>query len=171
VSVSIVILKKIDEFSYEDTLNSIQKASIKANIHCIHLKTIRYFSSVLQTEFDYLSGTLSEVTADILKSNFERGIHTRQCVFELEKPTDSSYGSFTWLINKQNYYGALDLQYINGDYEFVFKFLSEYFRLKENFHDYLWIDDTDWFYSAADMMWLSNQPYNREWPYKKLTGA
>ena len=77
MSVSIVILKKIDEFSYEDTLNSIQKASIKANIHCIHLKTIRYFSSVLQTEFDYLSGTLSEVTADILKSNFERGIHTK----------------------------------------------------------------------------------------------
>lgn len=168
MSVSITILKEIDGFSYEDTLNSIQQASIKANIHCIHLETVRYFSDVLQTEVEYLSGTLSEVNADMLKSNFERGIYTRQCGFSLEKPTDVSYDSFTWLINKWNYYGALDLEYINGDFEFVFKFLSQYFRLKENIHDYLWIDDKDWFYSATDMLWLSNQPYNPEWAYKKL---
>lgn len=169
MSTSIIILKEIDGFSYENTLSSVQRASVKANIHCIHLETVKYFSKVTETEVEYLSGHLSEVDADILKSNFEKGIPTRQCVFNIEKPTDSSYDSFTWLINKKNYFGALDFQYLNGDYEFVFKFLAQYFRLKENLHDYLWIDDTDWFYSASDMIWLINQPYNPEWAYKKLT--
>lgn len=170
LSRSIIILKEIDGFSYEKTLSSVQRASNKANIHCIHLETAKYFN-ITGTEVEYLSGGLSEVDADILKSNFERGIHTRQCVFSIEKPTDSSYDSFTWLINKKNYFGALDFQYLSGDYEFVFQFLSQYFRLKENLHDYLWFDDTEWVYSASDMIWLINQPYNPEWAYKKLTPA
>ena len=73
------------------------------------------------------------------------------------------------LIHKKNYFRALDLEYPGGDFEFAFQFLSQYFNLEENSLDYLWVDDTDWVYSAEDIMWLSRQPYHPEWHYKKLT--
>lgn len=169
MSVSILILKEIDGFSCEDTLNSIQQAAIKADIYCIHLEMVKYFDRVRQTDIEYLSGSLSEVNAEILKSNFENGINTRQISFSIESPTDMSWDSFAWLINKKNYFSAIDLEYIHGDFEFAFRFLSQYFRLSGNSNDYLWIDDTDWYYSAEEMIWLSTQPYTPEWSYKKLS--
>lgn len=169
MSTSIIVLKEIEGFSYEVALNNVQQAAIKAGIHCIHLETLKHTNCITEKEEEYLSGALSEVTAEMLKFNFEKGIHTRQCGFTIQKPTESAYDSFTWLINKENYFGALDLEYLGGDFEFAFKFLSQYFQFSENAHDYLWVDDTDWFYSAEDMIWLSTQPYNPEWPYRKIT--
>ena len=160
MSISIIILKEIDGFSCEDTLHSIQQAAAKANLHCVKVETVKYFDCLRQTDAEYLSGYISEVDAETLKSNFEKGIHSEQFGFDIEPPTDISYNSFTWLIKKNNYFGAGDLQYI-----------SEYFRLRENINDYLWIDDTDWYYSAEEMIWLSTQPYTPEWPYRKLTAT
>ena len=114
---------------------------------------------------------MSEVDAETLQANFKRGIDNRTCGFNIERPTDTSYDSFTWLIHKKNYFRALDLEYPGGDFEFAFQFLSQYFNLEENSLDYLWVDDTDWVYSAEDIMWLSRQPYHPEWHYKKLTAS
>ena len=169
MSISICILKEIDGFSCEDTLRSIQQAAAKADLHCIHLETEKYFSRVCQMDVEYLSGTISEVNTETLKANFEKGIDTRQFGFTIDQPTDTSYDSVTWLVNKKNYFEAVDLMYLNRDFEFAFRFLSQYFRLKENSSDYLWVDDTDWCYSAKEMLWLSTQPYTPEWSYKKLT--
>lgn len=171
MSISIIILKEIDGFSCEDTLHSIQQAAAKANLHCVKVETVKCFDCLRQTDAEYLSGNISEVDAETLKSNFEKGIHSKQFGFDIEPPTDISYDSFTWLVKKKNYFGAVDLQYISHDFEFVFRFLSEYFRLRENINDYLWIDDTDWYYSAEEMIWLSTQPYTPEWPYRKLTAT
>lgn len=168
MSVSIFILKEIDGFLCEDTLHSIQQAATKADFHCLKVETVKYFNCLLQTDIEYLSGNISEVNAETLKSNFEKGVYSKQFGFNIESPTDISYDSFTWLIKKKNYFGAVDLQYISRDFEFVFRFLSQYFILRENINDYLWIDDTDWYYSAEEMIWLSTQPYTPEWTYKKI---
>ena len=135
MSISIVILKEIDGFSCEDTLHSIQQAAAKANLHCVKVETVKYFDRLCQTEIEYLSGNISEVTTETLKANFEKGIHSKQFGFDIEPPTDISYDSFTWLVNKKNYFGAVNLHYISRDFEFVFRFLSQYFRLKENIND------------------------------------
>ena len=171
MSISIVILKEIDGFSCEDTLHSIQQAAAKANLHCVKVETVKYFDRLCQTEIEYLSGNISEVTTETLKANFEKGIHSKQFGFDIVPPTDISYDSFTWLVNKKNYFGAVNLHYISHDFEFVFRFLSQYFRLKENINDYLWVDDTDWCLSAEEMIWLSTQPYTAEWAYRKLTAT
>ncbi len=165
MSISIIILKPIEEFDYADVLRSVQEASRRAGMHCIHVNTC--FDE--WGEFVTLEGTLSEVDAETLQSNFERGNKNRTCGFNIERPEDTSYGSFAWLMHRENYFWALDLQYLGGDFGFAFQFLSQYFNLEENSRDYLWIDDTDWVYSADDMLWLSQQPYNPEWSYKKLT--
>lgn len=165
MSISIIILKPIAAFQYGDVLRSVQEASLRAGIHCIHVNPCFDEAGAFVT----LDGTLSEVDAETLQSNFERNIPTRTCGFSIERPTDASYDSFTWLIGKQTYFWALDLQYLCGDYEFIFPFLSHYFQLEENRRDYLWVDDTDWAYSAEDMLWLSRQPYNPAWTYQKLT--
>ena len=169
MSISISILKEINGFSWEDTLHSIQEAAAKASLHCIHLEAAHYFSRVSQVNIEYLSSYISDVNSDALKLNFEKGIHTKQFGFSIQQPTDTSYDSFTWLINKKNYFDAVDLDYINGDFEFAFLFLSQYFRLRETINDYLWVDDTDWHYSAKEMIWLSSQLYTPEWSYKKIT--
>ena len=168
MSISMIVLKEIEGYSYDTMLNSVQRAAHKAGIHCVGLETLKHVDCMTGKEEEYLSGTLSEVPAEILKLNFENDIHTRQCGFTIQRPTSSSYDSFTWLLKKENYFDALDLEYLGGDFEFAVQFLSQYFQLVENAHDYLWIDDTDWFYSAKDLMWLSNHPYNPEWAYKKL---
>ncbi len=171
MGISIIIVKEIDGFSCAATLHSIQQAAAKANLHCIHVETLKYFDRLRQTDIEYLSGSISEVNAETLKLNFEKGIHSKQFGFDIEPPTDTAYDSFTWLVNKKNYFGAVDLHYISRDFEFVFRFLSQYFRQRENINDYLWVDDTDWCYSAEEMIWLSTQPYTTEWPYRKLTAT
>lgn len=165
MSISIVILKEIEAFSFAAVLRGARQAAERAGIFCFGMKESFDRSGVLQ----YLEGALSEVPADVLKSNFEKGIPSRQCGFSIERPKAVDYGSFAWLIQKENYFGALSLEYLGGDFAFAFQFLSHYFNLAENSHDYLWVDDTDWSYSAEDMIWLSRQPYQAAWPYKKLT--
>ncbi len=165
MSVSMIVLKPIEGFQYADVLHSVQQASSRAGIHCIHVNTC--FNE--QGEFETLDGVLSEVDAETLQSNFERDIHTRTCGFSIERPTDTSYDSFTWLVQKKNYFWAFDLQYLSGDFNFAFQFCAQYFNLEENSRDYLWIDDTEWVYSAEDMIWLSRQLYRPEWSYQKLT--
>lgn len=70
-----------------------------------------------------------------LTENHNNGISTRQCTINIRKPDETSYDSFTWLIEKKNYYWALDIQNLNNDYEFIFNFLINYFA--ENLNDYL----------------------------------
>lgn|GEM_PF-1503051 len=163
MSASIIILKEMENFSYKKVLNDIQQAARDAGIHCIHVNT--YFEN--NNEFKDLDGTLSEVDAETLQTNSNNRIYTKQCTFNIRKPTDISEDSFTWLVNKKNYFWAFDLQNIDGEYEFAFKLLSHYF--KNNVNDYLWFDDAEWYYSAEDIIWLSNQPYNPEWTFKKLS--
>ena len=167
MSISIIILKEIEQFQYTNVLRSVQQAADKAGIHCIHIDTDFDDAGA----FAYLEGTLSEADAQTVQSNYKRGIHTRMCGFSIEPPTDTSYDSFTWLIHRKNYFWALDLQYLSGDFAFAFQFLSQYFNLKENRRDYVWVDDTEWAYSADEMIWLSRQPYRPDWHYRKLTAA
>ncbi len=78
----------------------------------------------------------------------------------------TAYDSFTWLIHKKDYFWALDLQQHNQEYQFVFRFLSKYF--KNNQEDYLWFDDADFYYSAQEILYLSELPYHPEWIFKKI---
>ena len=165
MSVTIIILKKIKDFSCIDTLDSVKTAASKANMYCIYIDT--YFND--NNEFEYLEGALSEVDEKKFQENHENEIHTRECGFSIQKPDEFSYDSFTWLIHDKNYFYALNLKYLDGDYEFAFCFLSQYFRMEENKNDYLWIDCTDWYYTAQDIVNLSEKPYNPEWMSKKLS--
>ena len=164
MSASIIILKEIKKFSYIDILNNVKEAAKKSNIHWIHVNIC--FND---GEFEDLDGTLSEVNEKRLRENYENGIYTKQCTFNIRKPTEFSYDSFTWLINNESYFWAFDLQNLNGEYEFAFHFLSQYFSIKDNINDYLWFDDSNWYYSAQDIIRLSQQPYNPEWTIKKLS--
>ena len=167
MSVSIVVLKKINEFSYLDILNSVKKAASKANMYCIYIDT--YFND--NNEFEYLEGALSEVDEKKFQENYKNEIHTRTCGFSIQKPTKFSYDSFSWLIHDKNYFWAFDLEYLDGDYEFAFRFLSQYFRMEENKNDYLWFDYADWYYTAQDIVNLSKKPYNPEWMSLKSLNA
>lgn len=167
MGVSIIILKEIEGFSCEATLSGVRQAADRAGIYCIGPKTLRYVDPLSGAETEYLSGNLSEVSAEEVKAHYERGVETRQCGFTIQEPEDSSYDSFTWLIQKKNYFRALDLEYLGGDFEFAFRFLSQYFKLEENALDYLWIDDTDWFYTAQEIIQISEGPYDPAWHYKK----
>ena len=165
MSIYIVVLKKIKEFSCIDTLNSVKRAASKANMHCIFVDTC--FEH--RNGFEGFEGTLSEVDEKKFQENHENEIYTRECGFSIQKPDEFSYDSFTWLIHDKNYFYALNLKYLDGDYEFAFRFLSQYFRMEENKNDYLWIDCTDWYYTAQDIVNLSKKPYNPEWVSKKLS--
>ena len=165
MSVTIVVLKKINEFSYLDILNSVKKAASKANMYCILIHT--YFNH--NNEFQNLDGTLSEVDEKKFQENHENEIYTKRCTFNIYKPDEAAYDSFTWLIHDKNYFYALNLKYLDGDYEFAFRFLSQYFRMEENKNDYLWFDDEYWYYTAQDIVNLSKKPYNPEWVSKKLS--
>ena len=162
MSASIIILKKIESFSYLDILAQVKTAAENANFHCIYVNT--YFDS--DNEFQDLDGTISEVNIDLFKENHQNGIHTRQCTFNIRRPTEFSYDSFSWLINKSDYYWALDLQDLGGDYEFALKFLSCYFQNNEN--DYLWFDDADWYYTANEIINIGKQTYNCDWVYRNI---
>ena len=165
MSVSIIIFKKIKDFSCIDTLNSVKRAASKANMYCILIHT--YFDH--NNEFEDLDGTLSEVDEKKFQENYKNEIYTKRCTFNIYKPDEAAYDSFTWLIHDKNYFWALDLKYLNDDYEFAFRFLSQYFRMEENKNDYLWFDDEYWYYTAQDIVNLSKKPYNPEWASKKLS--
>ena len=165
MSIYIVVLKKIKEFSCIDTLNSVKRAASKANMHCIFVDTC--FEH--RNGFEGFEGTLSEVDEKKFQENHENEIYTRECGFSIQKPDEFSYDSFTWLIHDKNYFYALNLKYLDGDYEFAFRFLSQYFRMEENKNDYLWFDYADWYYTAQDIVNLSKKPYNPEWMSKKLS--
>ena len=165
MSVTIIILKKIKDFSCIDTLDSVKRAASKANMYCIYIDT--YFND--NNEFEYLEGVLSEVDEKKFQENHENEIYTRECGFSIQKPDEVSYDSFSWLIHDKNYFWAFDLEYLDGDYEFAFRFLSQYFRMEENKNDYLWFDYADWYYTARDIINLSKKPYNPEWMSKKLS--
>lgn len=162
MSASIIILKEIQTFSYLEILNDVKTAAHECNMHCIYVNT--HFNN---HEFEDLDGTLSEVDAETLQKNYKNGIYTKQCTFNIRKPTEFSYDSFTWLINNKNYFWALDLQNLSNEYAFAFRFLAQYF--KKNKNDYLWFDDADWYYSAQDIINLSKQSYCAEWASKKLS--
>ena len=165
MSVSIIIFKKIKDFSCIDTLNSVKRAASKANMHCIFVDTCFEHNY----GFEGFEGTLSEVDEKKFQENHENEIYTRECGFSIQKPDEFSYDSFTWLIHDKNYFYALNLKYLDGDYEFAFRFLSQYFRMEENKNDYLWFDYADWYYTAQDIVNLSKKPYNPEWMSKKLS--
>ena len=165
MSVSIIIFKKIKDFSCIDTLNSVKRAASKANMHCIFVDTCFEHNY----GFEGFEGTLSEVDEKKFQENHENEIYTKRCTFNIYKPDEAAYDSFTWLIHDKNYFWALDLKYLNDDYEFAFRFLSQYFRMEENKNDYLWFGGGDWYYTAQDIVNLSKKPYNPEWVSKKLS--
>ena len=164
MSVSIIIFKKIKDFSCIDTLNSVKKAADKANMHCIYIEP--YFND--NNEFEGFEGTLSEVDEETFREKRENDIDVRSCGFSIQKPDKFSYDSFTWLIGDKNYFWALDLEYLFGDYEFAFRFLAQYFSLEENKEDYLWVDCNEWYYTAQDIVNLSKKPYHPHWAGIKL---
>ena len=159
MSVSIIVLKKIKDFSCVDTLNSVKKAADKANMHCIFVRTC----SKAANAFEGFDGTLSEVDEETFREKRKNDINVRSCGFSIQKPDEFSYDSFTWLIGDKNYFRALDLEYLFGDYEFAFRFLAQYFSLEENKEDYMWFDDAEWYYTAQEIVDLSKKPYNPYW--------
>ncbi len=166
MSVSIAVLKKIKDFSCVDTLNSVKKAADKANMYCIFVRTC----SKAANAFEGFDGTLSEVDEKIFQERDEDGIDTKSCGFTIQNPDEFSYDSFTWLVHDKNYFRALNLEYLYGDYEFefVFPFLAQYFSMEENKEDYLWVDCTEWYYTAQDIVNLSKKPYHPHWAGRKL---
>lgn len=161
MSNSIIILKKIEYFSYKNVLYQIQQAAKQANLFCIFIHS--YFDD---KGFKDLDGTLSEVNKKQFIQNYKNEIYTKQCSFNIYNPTEFSEDSFTWLIRQKGYFWAFDLQQHNNEYEFIFRFLSEYF--KNNQEDYLWFDDADWYYSAKEILFLNRIPYNPKWTFKKI---
>lgn len=111
-----------------------------------------------------VEGTLSEVDEATFQST-ENENSNRYFTFNVNEIEEDSYDSFTWLTQNKNYFWAMDIENINHEYEFIFRFVIEYF--KDNSEDYLWFDDADWYYSAADILKLSQMPYNSEWCSKK----
>ena len=161
MSVSIIVLKKIKDFSCVDTLNSVKRAADKANMHCI----LVYTCSNPPYAFEGFEGALSEVDEKIFQ---EKDGDVRSCGFSIQNPDEFSYDSFTWLVHDKNYFRALDLEYLFGDYEFAFCFLAQYFSLEENKEDYLWVDCNEWYYTAQDIVDLSKKPYHPHWAGIKL---
>ena len=122
MSVSIIILKEIEGFSCADALSSVRRAADRAGLFCAGLEASWYVDPFTGAETECVSGTLCEVCAEEVKARFARGVETRQCGFTIQGPEDSSCDSFTWLIQKKNYFWALDLDYLGGDFEFAFRF-------------------------------------------------
>ncbi|MFC9706634.1 hypothetical protein ACFTRD_00580 [Paenibacillus sp. NPDC056933] len=158
---SIIILKKIINYSPEQTLKNFNNVAKKADMHSFHLKVD------LDTDNNFLSaeGTLSEVDeVTLMNTENEEGI--RYFSFNVNRVVENSYDSFTWLTQDENYFWAIDIENINHEYEFIYRFVVEYF--KDNVEDYLWFDDADWYYTADDILKLSQRPYDPRWCSKKI---
>lgn len=158
---SIIILKNIENYSPEQTIIHVIKAAERADMYCFYITTKLdkdgYFYSA--------EGTLSEVD-EITFKHIEDEDNIRYFTFNINRAREDLYDSFTWLTEDKNYFWAADIENINHEYEFIFRFVIEYF--KENSEDYLWFDDADWYYSASDILKLNQMPYNPEWCCKKI---
>ncbi|MDM5279688.1 hypothetical protein ACN9MH_05030 [Paenibacillus silvae] len=158
---SVIILKKISNYSPEQTLENFKKASNRANMNC--------FNITVELDPDYnvqsAEGTLSEVDEETLL-NTEDEDTIRYFTFNVNNVVENSYDSFTWLTQSTDYFWALDIVNINHEYEFIYRFIVEYF--KDNLEDYLWFDDAEWYYTADDIFRLSQRPYNPKWCSEKV---
>lgn len=158
---SIIILKKIEHFVPEKAIEDFKKAADKANMYCILVK-LKYNGDMFLSG----EGTLSEVDEFTFKSTVNKG-HLKYLTFNVNQIEEDSLDSFTWLTQDENYFWALDIENIKNDqYEFIYRFVVEYF--KDNPEDYLWFDDVEWYYTAADILKLSQSPYNPKWRSEKI---
>lgn len=158
---SIIILKNMENYFPEQTISRFIKAVERAKMYCFYITTKRDKDGC----FYSAEGTLSEVD-EITFSHIEDEESIRYFTFNINRAREDLYDSFTWLTENKNYFWAVDIENINHEYEFIFRFVTEYF--KENSEDYLWFDDADWYYSAADILKLSQMPYNSEWCSKEI---
>ena len=130
-------------------------------MYCFHitveLDTVQNFQSA--------EGTLSEVDEETLLSSEDEDT-IRYFTFNVNKVVENSYDSFMWLTQSTDYFWAMDIVNINHQYEFIYKFVVEYF--KDNPEDYLWFDDAGWYYTADDILRLSQRPYNAKWCSEKV---
>lgn len=90
-----------------------------------------YFHIAVKLDIDQsiqsLEGTLSEVDEEtLLSSEDEETI--RYFTFNVNKVVENSYDSFTWLTQSTDYFWAMDIVNINLEYEFIYKFVVEYFK-------------------------------------------
>ncbi|MCP1182357.1 hypothetical protein [Paenibacillus sp. 1781tsa1] len=158
---SVVILKKITNYSPEQTLENFKHAAQRANMYCFHLSV----DLDPDNNFQSAEGTLSEVNEETL-SNTDDEETIRYFTFNVNKVVEDSYDSFTWLTHSTDYFWAVDIVNINHEYEFIYRFVVEYFQ--HNREDYLWFDDAEWYYTADDILKLSQMPYDPNWCSKKI---
>lgn len=155
-----IILKTIENYSPQQAMKAFEKAAQEASMFCIFMKFKYSNNQLLPTE-----GTLAEVD-EVTFKNTENKDNIRYFTFNVNEVEKNSYDSFTWLTQNKSHFWAMDIENINHEYEFIFKFVVEYF--KENSEDYLWFDDADWYYSACDISRLSRMPYNSKWCSQKI---
>ncbi|WP_434752750.1 hypothetical protein [Paenibacillus amylolyticus] len=115
--------------------------------------------------FQSAEGTLSEVDEETLISSANEDT-IRYFTFTVNKVVENSYDSFMWMTQSTDYFWAMDIVNINHQYEFIYKFVVEYF--KDHPEDYLWFDDAEWYYTADDIFRLSQRSYNPEWCSEKV---
>lgn len=158
---SLIILKIIDHYFPEKAIEDFQKAAHKANMYCILVK-LKYDGQLFLSG----EGTLSYVDESTFKS-IQNKEGLKYFTFNVNTIEEDSLDSFTWLTQDENYFWALDIENIKYDeYEFIYKFVVEYF--KDNPEDYLWFDDAEWYYTADDILRLSQEPYNPNWCSEKV---
>ncbi|WP_338591300.1 hypothetical protein V6669_04995 [Paenibacillus sp. Y5S-9] len=158
---SVIILKKITKYSPEQTLENFKHAAQRANMYCFHLTV----DLDPDNNFQSAEGTLSEVNEETL-SNTDDEETIKYFTFNVNKVVEDSYDSFTWLTHSTDYFWAVDIVNINHEYEFIYRFVVEYFQ--HNKEDYLWFDDAEWYYTADDILKLSQRPYNPKWCSEKV---
>ncbi|WP_405171719.1 hypothetical protein MHI12_04890 [Paenibacillus sp. FSL H8-0280] len=158
---SVIILKKITNYSPEQTLENFKHAAQRANMYCFHLTV----DLDPDNNFQSAEGTLSEVNEETL-SNTDDEETIKYFTFNVNKVVEDSYDSFTWLTHSTDYFWAVDIVNINHEYEFIYRFVVEYFQ--HNMEDYLWFDDAEWYYTADDILKLSQRPYNPKWCSEKV---
>lgn len=157
---SLIFLKNIDNNSPESAIDSFKQAAQRADMFCILIKTKYSSDRIISAE-----GTLSEVDESTFKS-IEDKENLKYFTFNVNQIEEDSYDSFTWLTQHENYFWAMDIENINLEYEFIYKFVIEYFKV--NVDDYLWFDDADWYYNADDILKLSHMPYDPRWCSEKI---
>lgn len=157
---SFIFLKKIENYVPEKVIEDFKKAAQKANMFCILIKD-KYRDDL----FISAEGTLSEVDESTFKS-IENKDNLKYFTFNVNQVEEDSIDSFTWLTQDENYFWALDIENINHEYKFIFRFVVEYF--KDNGEDYLWFDHAEWYYTAEDILKLSQMPYNSKWCSEKI---
>ncbi|MCK6077942.1 hypothetical protein [Paenibacillus silvae] len=158
---SVIILKKISNYSPKQTLENFKKASHRANMYCFHITVELDPDNNVQSA----EGTLSEVDEETLLNTGDEDT-VRYFTFNINNVVEISYDSFTWLTESTDYFWALDIVNINHEYEFIYRFVVEYF--KDNPQDYLWFDDAEWCYTAEDILQLSQRAYNPNWCSEKV---